>query len=73
MIYNTLMSATNDVGGNVFAYVYQNGKPVKTSVCNRCDCENGHFCLLCDRDLSEESCIKRQGLCIDCAIERDNQ
>lgn len=39
---------------------------VKSTVCEHCDCVDGHECLLCGAEIGENGCKDREGMCIDC-------
>lgn len=71
-LYNKLMQATDGVGGNIRAHQQdQDREPSHKAYCHDCDCDfsDGHRCIVCDFEISEAGCIKRNGHCVDCWVD----
>lgn len=64
-IYNKLQNALSEVDGNVEAYMQDH---LKHTECANCDCDMayGHRCIVCDFEITEAGCSKREGHCVDC-------
>lgn len=44
----------------------------KKRYCSSCDCIDGHACLICEAEIEEELCTKRDGLCSECHFEKES-
>lgn len=56
------MNALNEIGGNTFAYMYEQ-EHLNNKRIIRCE--------YCDRDISEKQSIKNDGLCEKCLENRE--
>lgn len=67
-LYNNLQNAVGQLNGNIKFHFYEQQTDWK--VCRFCEQDNIHLCLVCDREQSKDSCIKQDGLCMDCSIQK---